>query len=211
MLDTDGRKSWIVKIQQTTLLSTKRAKWALTWDFQQCGMYDQQWLRPTCAYAQSDQSLCRSLKYSMTVKLLTEQHLQFLNLKGGCTGWSESTLVKMPHVGNHVSRLKSCTYQWISSGLVPPMAKASRLAWVLTAVHFRYRSRVSILAKMVHYTFAFTFYHTLRLAPVLKTIFHQCVIYTCSQSYSDGSVLKQSHQSKTGYKYMIWHIDEKLF
>ena len=30
-----------------------------------------------------------------------------------------------------------------------------------------------------------------RLAPVLKTIFHQCVIsYTCSQSYSDGSVLK---------------------
>ena len=35
-----------------------------------------------------------------------------------------------------------------------------------------------------------------RLAPVLKTIVHQCVIsYTCSQSYSDGSVLKQSHQS----------------
>ena len=30
-----------------------------------------------------------------------------------------------------------------------------------------------------------------RLAPVLKTIFHQCVIsYTCSQSNSDGSVLK---------------------
>ena len=30
-----------------------------------------------------------------------------------------------------------------------------------------------------------------RLAPVLKTIFHQCVIsYTCSQSYSDGSVLR---------------------
>ena len=43
-----------------------------------------------------------------------------------------------------------------------------------------------------------------RLAPVLKTIFHQCVIpYNYSQSYSDGSVLKQSHQSKTGYKYMI--------
>ena len=29
-----------------------------------------------------------------------------------------------------------------------------------------------------------------RLAPVLKPIFHQCVIsYTCSQSNSDGSVL----------------------
>ena len=37
-------------------------------------------------------------------------------------------------------------------------------------------------------------YYTLdiRLVPVLKTIFHQCVIsYTCSQSNSDGSVLKQ--------------------
>ena len=33
----------------------------------------------------------------MTVKLLTEQHFEFLSLKGGCTGWSEYTLVKMPH------------------------------------------------------------------------------------------------------------------
>ena len=33
----------------------------------------------------------------MTVELLTEHHLEFLSLKGGCTGSSESTLVKMPH------------------------------------------------------------------------------------------------------------------
>ena len=33
----------------------------------------------------------------MTVKLLTEHHLEFLISKGGCTGSSESTLVKMPH------------------------------------------------------------------------------------------------------------------
>ena len=33
----------------------------------------------------------------MTVKLLTKHHLEFLSLKGGCTGSSESTLVKMPH------------------------------------------------------------------------------------------------------------------
>ena len=32
----------------------------------------------------------------MTVKLLTD-NLEFLSLKGGCTGSSESTLVKMPH------------------------------------------------------------------------------------------------------------------
>ena len=33
----------------------------------------------------------------MSVKLLTELHLEFLSLKGGCTGSSESPLVKMPH------------------------------------------------------------------------------------------------------------------
>ena len=31
----------------------------------------------------------------MIFKLLTEHHLGFLSLTGGCTGWSESTLVKM--------------------------------------------------------------------------------------------------------------------
>ena len=46
---------------------------------------------------QSDQSLCWSLDYSMSVKLLTEYHLEFLSFKEGCTGSSESTLVKMPH------------------------------------------------------------------------------------------------------------------
>ena len=33
----------------------------------------------------------------MSVKVLTEQHLEFLSFKGGYTGSSESTLVKMPH------------------------------------------------------------------------------------------------------------------
>ena len=33
----------------------------------------------------------------MIVKLLTEYHLEFLSLKGGCTCLSESTFVKMPH------------------------------------------------------------------------------------------------------------------
>ena len=33
----------------------------------------------------------------MRVMLLTEHHLEFLSLKGGCTGSSESTLVKMTH------------------------------------------------------------------------------------------------------------------
>ena len=33
----------------------------------------------------------------MSVKLLPDNNLEFLSLKGGCTGSSESTLVKMPH------------------------------------------------------------------------------------------------------------------
>ena len=33
----------------------------------------------------------------MIVKLLTEHCLEFVSLKGGCRGLSESTVVKMPH------------------------------------------------------------------------------------------------------------------
>ena len=33
----------------------------------------------------------------MSVKLLTEHNLEYLSLIGGCTGSSESTLVKMPY------------------------------------------------------------------------------------------------------------------
>ena len=73
-------------------------------------MCDQQSLRPACAYAQTDQSLCWSLKYSLTVKPLTEHHLEFLSLTGGCRGSSESTHVKMPHCWkSHVTTHIICT------------------------------------------------------------------------------------------------------
>ena len=55
------------------------------------------YLQLSRTYAQSDQSLCWSLEYSMNFKLLTEQHLEVLNFTGGCTGSSELTLVRMPH------------------------------------------------------------------------------------------------------------------
>ena len=91
----------------------------MTRDFQKCGMCDQQSFRSACAYAQSDQSLCWSLKYSMTVKLLTEHHLEFLSLKEGCTGSSESTLVKMSncwksHTAAHfISVFTVCHSIWL--------------------------------------------------------------------------------------------------
>ena len=49
----------------------------------------------------------------MTVKLLTEHNLEFLSLKGGCTGLSESTLVKMPHCWK--SNVHTCHKLWTES------------------------------------------------------------------------------------------------
>ena len=41
----------------------------------------------------------------MSVQPLTEHHLEFLSLNRGCTGSSESTLVKCHIVGNYMSWL----------------------------------------------------------------------------------------------------------
>ena len=68
-------------------------------------MCDQQSLRSACAY----QCFFLSLEYSMSVKLLTEHHLEFQSLKGACRGSYESTLVKMSncwksHATAHISQ-----------------------------------------------------------------------------------------------------------
>ena len=98
---------WIQDI--ATKISELNSILAVSRDFQQCGVCDQQNLRSACAYAQSDQSLCWSLEYSMSVEQLTEHHLEFLSLTRGGTGSSESILVKMPHcwkshVAAHIER-----------------------------------------------------------------------------------------------------------
>ena len=42
----------------------------------------------------------------MSSKLLTKHHLDYLSFKGGCTGSSESILVKIPHcVKSHVAAI----------------------------------------------------------------------------------------------------------
>ena len=54
------------------------------------------------------------------VKLQTDQHLEFLSLKGGCRGSSESTLVKMPHRWKaHIMAHLFC-HQRISQRVVRP-------------------------------------------------------------------------------------------
>ena len=61
---------------------------------------------------------CWTLEYSMSVKLLTEHHLEFLNLKGGCTGLSESTHVKMPHCWKSHAMAHFINYKTASIGSI---------------------------------------------------------------------------------------------
>ena len=68
-------------------------------------MCDQQRLRPACVYAQSDQSLCLSLEYSLNVKVLTEQNLEFLSLKEAAQARLSLHLSKYHIVENDMSRL----------------------------------------------------------------------------------------------------------
>ena len=48
----------------------------------------------TMWYVQPAKRADQSLEYSMSVKLLSEHHLEFLSIKEGCTYSSESTLVQ---------------------------------------------------------------------------------------------------------------------
>ena len=69
-------------------------------------MCDQQSLRSACAHAQSDQSLCLSLEYSISVKLVTEHHLEFIRLTGGASEsiheCQNATLLKITCQGSFV-------------------------------------------------------------------------------------------------------------
>ena len=56
----------------------------------------------------------------MIVKLLTEHHLEFLSLKGGCRGSSESTLVKISncwksHALAQIKTMKAKSPDFLSS------------------------------------------------------------------------------------------------
>ena len=70
---------------------------------------------------------------SLSVKLLTGHHLEFLTITGGCLGSSESTLVKMPHCWNHMSRLN---FSEESKQIVPCQTFcSSEVSWSGTILH----------------------------------------------------------------------------
>ena len=69
-----------------------------------------------------------SLEYSMNIKLLTEHHLEFLRLKGGCICLSESTLVKIPHCWKSYSWLICSVWIRKSTSIVQlDLATAERI------------------------------------------------------------------------------------
>ena len=57
-----------------------------------------------------------SLEYSFRVKLLSEHHLEFISLNRGCTGSSESSLVKIPHCWkSHGPRREKTCLRWFAN------------------------------------------------------------------------------------------------
>ena len=77
----------------------------------------------------------------MTVNLLAKQHLEFLPLKGGCTGSSESTLVKMPlcwksHVAAHIYIMYSDS-------------RGTKVEKMLTLAPERYTAGFCMVAKVI--------------------------------------------------------------
>ena len=77
----------------------------------------------------------------MIVKLLIEHHLEVLSLKGGCTGLSESTLVKIPHCWkSHVAAHNWCPIKLQSNWSVwfsGPKRTGVMIEFSELAYHFR--------------------------------------------------------------------------
>ena len=66
----------------------------------------------------------------MIIKLLTEHHLEFLSLNGGCSGSSESTHVKMSNY------LKSHAAAQMSLKRMSVSVKMGQICWMRTLVHW---------------------------------------------------------------------------
>ena len=70
----------------------------------------------------------------MTVKLLAKHHLEFLSLKGGCTGSPESTIIKMPlcwkaHVAAQIQTSNALPVIIYTIGTVDTTAQPCKMLW----------------------------------------------------------------------------------
>ena len=83
----------------------------------------------------------------MSVKLLNEHRLEFVSLKGGCTGSSESTLVRMPHcvaAQFMIYWLRADAYDTLGTFISQRKGKfqtsTTNLVFHATVTYIRYRS-----------------------------------------------------------------------
>ena len=133
-------------VKYTKLKSAILHDWAMIRDFQQFGMCDQQSLRSSCTYAQTDQSLCRSLIYSLTVKLLTLTNrtsfgVSKLNRRLHRLVWVytfQNTTLLESHVAAHMFLIWAVTREFQQCGIltsvdsdepVQPTLKPRTLKW----------------------------------------------------------------------------------
>ena len=83
----------------------------------------------------------------MVVKLLTEHHLEFLSLKGGCSGSSESTHVKMPHCWKSHALAQYYCVSLLKCPMVSSVILLFSISWSYdgggTRVQFRFLSTVN--------------------------------------------------------------------
>ena len=111
-----GNISYMSQHMKYWHLSHPWADISATRDSQQCGMCNQQRLRPACACPKSDQSLCWLLEYSpyppsgSAHEVLTEQHLEFLSSKEGCTGLSKFIYFQMTHCWKSHATAMQCLH-----------------------------------------------------------------------------------------------------
>ena len=101
----------------------------------------------------------------MPVRLLTEHHLDFLSLKGGYTGSSESTLVEMPHCWK--SRAAAQTFLCLTHRKCV-ITKCIQLKPKLF-YHTYCRKRSASFQRVVFFTFL------LYISPDLNLIWKQCI------------------------------------
>ena len=74
----------------------------------------------------------------MNIKLLTEHHLEFPNLNGGCTSLSESTLVKMPHCWkSHVAA--QIIFAYVDIRRLLKVTQNPKIKWGYTNTYNRYK------------------------------------------------------------------------
>ena len=85
----------------------------------------------------------------MIVNLLTEHHLEFLSLKGGCRGSSKSTLVKMSncwnsHAAAHIKYFKtSPADQYYNSDGTPQLALISVVLFLQLRCSLSFKHQLS--------------------------------------------------------------------